>query len=91
VAPKTQEDLELLRDAAREVEARFTPKAPKFPFWQQQPTTSKVRFGAHKGFADHSGDGLSTKPAPAPKGPPTETLIEEARRRRREREREGGR
>jgi len=82
MAPETKEDLELLRDAAREVEARFAPKGAKFPFWQK-PTTSKVRFGARaSGLHD---DGLSTKPAPGPKGPPTETLIEEAKRRRRER------
>ena len=78
MAPDTKKDVELLRDAAREVEARFAPRA-----------TSKMRFGAKpSGLHD---DRLSTKAAPGPKGPPSETLIEEARRRRRERERDGGR
>lgn len=44
---------------------------------------SLVRFGAKpSGLHD---DRLSTKPAPGPKGPPTDQLIEDAKRRRRER------
>ena len=40
-----------------------------------------VRFGARQFRAD---DGLSTKPAPPPKGPPTDQLLADAARRRRE-------
>ena len=50
---------------------------------------SLVRFGAKpSGLHD---DRFSTRSAPGPKGPPTDQLIEEAKRRRRERDAEGGR
>lgn len=71
MAPDTDEDLELLRSAAREVDERSAPR-------------SKVRFGA-KPSGLHA-DKLSTRPAPGPKGPSAATLIEEAKRRRRARE-----
>lgn len=71
MGPETKEDLDLFRDAAREVRER------------QEKPRSKVRFGAKpSGLHD---DRLSTKPAPGPKGPPTAQLLEDAKRRRRER------
>jgi len=71
---ETQDDLELLRDAAREVSERETPR-------------SKVRFGA-KPSGLHDDRFVSNKPAPAPRGPETEKLLDWAKERRRARAKE---
>ena len=50
---------------------------------KRKPGRPPMRFGAKpSGLHD---DRLSTKAAPGPKGPPTDQLIEDAKRRRRER------
>ena len=67
---RTTEDQALIESAAREVIERSA-----------KLTTSKVRFGAKpSGLHD---DRLSTKPAPGPKGPETEKLLDWAKQRRR--------
>jgi hypothetical protein len=81
VSPRTLDDLDLLRDAAREVADRGAPKKGGRYTASAYPGGGAVRFGARRFRED---DGLSTKAAPGPKGPPTETLIEEAKRRRAE-------
>jgi hypothetical protein len=52
------------------------------------PVTGVGGFAIAKPRAPHDYDGLSTKPAPSPKGPPTSVLLEDAKKRRREREAE---
>ncbi len=70
MSDETMDDLKLLRDAAREVREREAPK-------------SKIRFGAKpRGLHD---DRLSTKPAPGPRGPDTDQLLDWAKQRRRAR------
>lgn len=71
---ETKEDLDLLREAAQETELHHAKKKKPGAMFGPKPF--------------HNYEELSAKPAPAPKGPPTDQLLEDAKRRRRERERE---